>query len=238
MRILKIVSAILTLAALGVFAVSCGSSSKSQARLVYAIPDEGGNVDIAIDGNNVTTNLAFGSVWPSTSGYSSVSSGSRKIEVRPTGDTNASDDIINSTTSFNGGSPYTLVATGRVTDNPPDQILSVFSDDNTAPTSGNFKLRMIHASPSGGSLDVYVIQGGSIQGLAPNIATLTYKSASSYLGSLAAGTWQVFLTPAGSQAVISNLQYTFASGKIYTLVLTDNNGSQSINPTPLQLNDN
>src|SRR4030095_5958594 len=76
--------------------------------------------------------------------------------------------------------------------------LTPYTDDNTAPSSGNVKLRFINAGPSVGSVDVYVVTSGTgIGGLNPQL-TLTFPTASGYL-SVAGGDYDVGMTRGGTQ---------------------------------------
>lgn len=232
LRMLRILPLTLALAALSIFAMSCGSSSNSSVRFVHAVPD-GPSVDIAIDGKTVETAVGFDSVAPST-GYLSVASGVRKVEVRNTGTTN---DLINTSPSFNSGTAYTVVATGVVGNNTV--VAQPLTDDNSAPQSGNIKLRIIHASPSGPTpVDIYVVAPGTdITSVSPTISSLAYQSASSYLN-IAAATWEVIVTPAGLKARDIDVPYTFANPNIRTLVLVDVVNGGSMSATPLLLQDN
>jgi len=221
----------LALAFLGMFTAGCGSTN-SKFRLVHAIPD-GQPVDVLIDGKAVESAVAFDSVTPS-SGYLSVSSGSRKLEVRANGGTT---DYFSGTPTFNNGAAYTIVATGAVGNNTV--VSPVFTDDNSAPTSGNAKLRFIHASPSGPTpVDIYVVAPGTdISGVSPSISSIAYTNASAYL-SVPAGTFDILITPAGLKAVdITVPSASFTAGQIRTFIVVDVQNGGSLSGTPLELSD-
>ena len=67
-RLLKALPLTLALAALSLFAASCGSSNQSQIRVVHAIPD-GPALDINVNTTKVFTNIAFGGVQPTPGLY-------------------------------------------------------------------------------------------------------------------------------------------------------------------------
>ena len=231
LRMLRTLPCALALVALSVFTASCGSSN-SRFRLVHAIAD-GQPVDVLIDGKTVESSVAFDTVTP-TSGYLSVSSGSRKLEVRPTGTTT---DYFSGTPTFNSSSASTVVATGAVGNNTV--VAPVFTDNNTAPTSGNAALRFIHASPSGpASIDIYVVAPGmDITGVSPSISSVAYPTASAYL-SVPAGTFDIVVAPAGFKArefTLSNA--SFNAGQIRTFVTVDVQGGGFMSATPLELSD-
>ena len=191
----------------------CGSGS-TQIRFVHAA-DFQGNVDIVIDSKTVSTNVAYAA---STS-YMKVSSGSRTIEIRPTGTTS---DLVNTKVTLAGGSNSTavfeLIGGGA--------SLVVYTDDNSAPPSGQIKLRAIHAAQFPGNLDFYVIApGAGISGASPTIANVTYSSATSYL-TKPAGSYQIIATPAGNQSFFfldtgASTPLNLTSGQIRTIVALD-----------------
>jgi hypothetical protein len=236
----RILLLVIALAGVTVFSTSCGSSS-AKLRIVQAIPDvtQQQALDIYLDGNKTATAVAFGSVTPST-GYSSVSSGSRHLQVFLTGQTTG--PYFDGTISLASGSQYTLVLTGFTTSN--NVAAPLFTDTNTpAPTSGNVSIRVIHASPTWNysfyptGMDVYVVAPNTnIVGVPPTVSALGYEHASNYV-SAAAGTYAVIATPPGLPAEIIVLpNYAFNSTDIRTVVFLDAQGG-GLGSTPLVLND-
>lgn len=233
---LKILPLVLTLAAVSIFTTGCSSSS-TKLRIVQAIPDAGQPLDIYIDGNKVAPGVGFGSVFP-TSGYHSTATGSRHLQVFLAGQTTGA--IFDGNIALASGSTYTAVLTGFYTSS--SIVSSLFTDNNTAPTSGNVSVRVIHASPTWNysfypnGMDVWIVGspytiGG---GLAPTISALGYPKASSYI-SAAAGTYEVIATPPQlPAALIIGGPYNFNSGDIRTVVFIDGPGFPS---APLLLND-
>jgi uncharacterized protein DUF4397 len=229
---LKALRLTLALAALSLFAASCGTDH-AQVRFVHASPD-GPNVDVAIDGKTVVTNLAFDTVSPAT-GYFTVTAGNRRVEVRVTGTTT---DLINSTMSFSSGKQFTVIATGFENPAPGTVAALTLTDDNSAPTSGNVKLRVVHAAPSGPpNVDVYIVAPGTdISGMAPTISGLAFGQASAYQ-TTAPTSNQVIFTAAGDKTPVINQTYTLAAGQIRTLVTVNVQGGTTMATTPLELSD-
>ena len=197
-------------------AVGCGSTT-SRFRYVQASTVAPGAVDVEIDSKTVLTGIGFGQ----TPSYQKVNSGSHTVGIFLTGTT--TNPSFTGTVSFPSGDT-TLIST-----NPFGSIaLAPFTDDNTAPASGDFKLRLIHASPTAGNVDVYIITPpGSISGLSPQTKNLAFSatggsSATSYF-SLAAGNYEIVMTQTGTQNPISGLDasYTFSAGQIRTIVILD-----------------
>lgn len=232
LRMPKILSLTLALATFGLFATSCGTDH-AQVRFVHASSDAP-NVDVAVDGKTVVTDLAFGSFSPG-SGYLTVTAGNRRVEVRTTGTTT---DLINSTVSFGSQKSYTVIATGFA--NPPQSDIAavVLTDDNSAPPSGNVKLRVVHAAPDGpAGLDVYIVPPGTdITGMSPTIASLAYQQASSYQ-TVAPTSNEVIITAAGDQTRLIDQTYTLTAGQIRTLVTRNVLNGNTMSDTPVVLND-
>ncbi|MBI1740777.1 MAG: DUF4397 domain-containing protein [Candidatus Koribacter versatilis] len=104
LRMLKALPLTVALVALATVATNCGTDH-AQVRFVHASPDAV-NMDVAVDGKTVVTDLAFGGVSPA-SDYLTLTAGNRRVEVRDTGTTS---DRINSTVSFGSGKAYTVIA--------------------------------------------------------------------------------------------------------------------------------
>ncbi len=161
--------AVVGLIALASFTIGCGSSSNAKIRLVNATPDEN-SLDLLVDTKNVASGVGYGAA----SAYASVSSGTRHLQVEPSGTTNV---LIDTSSSIGSGSNLTLVSL-----NFYSNISSVLlTDDNSAPTSGNFKLRIFNASPGMGAQDVYVVTFGTdISSVDPTFSSLGFGSATAY----------------------------------------------------------
>lgn len=240
-RMLRILPLILAMAALGIFAASCGTDH-AQMRFVQASPDLPGaeNVDVTVDTKSFATGLPYLGVSPAT-GYTSVNSGSRAVEVFVAGTT--TNPLINSNISLSGGQHYTVLASGDV----GSLAAVVLTDNNTAPSSGNVNLRVIHDSPSAptsgtgpGPLDIYIVPPGTdIINMSPNIPSLQYQQASTYQP-LAAGPLQVIATQTGdvSKTPLANQTYNdLTAGQVRSFVIVDVAGGGQVSLSPLELSD-
>ena len=203
--------AVLGLIALASFTIGCGSSSNAKIRLVNATPDESG-LDLLVDTKNVASGVGYGAA----SAYALIGSGTRHLQVEPTGTTNV---LIDSSPTVGSGSNLTLVSL-----NFSFNISSVLlTDDNSAPTSGDFKLRIFNASPGMGAQDVYVVTFGTdINSVDPTFSSLGFGSAGAY-STLAAGDYEVFFTPPGQKFInLDSGKLTFSAGQIRTLLALNN----------------
>jgi Domain of unknown function (DUF4397) len=194
------------------------SSSSARYRFVQAATGLNNNVDLQVDGKVVQSAVGFGQ--PAT--YHSSTSGKHDFKVFPTGTTtnpyaDTSVSLSGDTTLIMETTPQTQGATIAV---------GVFTDDKTAPTTGNVKLRIINVSPtvSANGVDVYVVTSGQgIGGFNPLIPGLTFGNASNYQ-SLAAGNYDVIMTLPGTQNIVSSLSgtYNLTAGQIRTILVVDN----------------
>lgn len=240
MRLFQALFLVLAIVGLGLFAISCGSSS-AQYRVVNTIPGLTYNLDIDVNvaSPSSTTatfsNVSFGSVEPS-SGYQKIGTGSDPIVVFQTGTTT---QVIAPTNLNLGSNPYTvlLLGPGGSQTSPYVQLLT---DNNNAPTSGNGEFRIVNAASSapGGSVDIYLVPPGTnIGAVSPNVSGLGYAQPSSYV-SLTAANYLLYVTPQNNKTPYINGQsYSLSAGQIYTIVLIDVSGGGALSGVPLLLTD-
>lgn len=185
------------------FTTGCGSSS-TQVRLLNAM-DGQTSINLVVDNNTLATGVAFGAA----SSYASVGSGSHTVEIQANSAT-----LFNQTLSVPSGNNTVLA-----TNSGP----SIFTDNKTTPSSGDIQIRAINASTSLGTTDVYVVAPGvDISTVNPTFSALAYQSASSY-ATVAAGSYQVEFTQAGSKNILINSNaVSFSAGQIRTIVALDN----------------
>ncbi len=187
-----------------IFTPGCGSTGNANIRFVNATPDEA-NLDFVINGSTVAT-VGYGT----TSGYQSTGAGSEHLQVEATGTTAA---LIDTTTTANSGAYLSLFSLNY------SFALSnlLLTDDNSAPTAGNFKLRIVNAAPGLGAQDVYIEPAGTgISTVSPTISALRFGAASGY-SSLSAGNYEIFFTAPGQKFVnVDSGSISFSSGQIRT----------------------
>lgn len=194
----------LMLAGIMVFAPGCGSSGNASIRFVNVTPDQS-SLDFLINSNDQ------GSVgYGTASGYKAVRSGSEHLQVEPTGTLTV---IIDTTTTAASGAYLSLFSLNY------SSAIShiVLTDDNSAPSSGNFKLRIVNASPGLGAQDVYIVPAGTdITTVSPTYSNLRFGAASGY-SSLAAGNYEIFFTgPTQKFPNIDSGAIGFSAGQIRT----------------------
>jgi hypothetical protein len=199
-----------------------GSSSSSQAprlRVMHAMPSVFVTVDVVQDNSSTlfAQNLSYGS----STGYLGTTAASHTITVEPSGSNNPL--VITNFTAAAGAS-YTLIASG------PSGSLSgqLLTDNLAAPPSGDFKLRVVDASPSGGSEDIYITApGADLNTATPNVANMGFPAASTYLN-LVGGNYEIRITAAGTKSVeFDSSTVTFSAGQVRTAVVLDAPGGGS-----------
>lgn len=128
------------------------TKADAAVRVVHASPGAP-NLDVLVDGQPVVKNLAFGAVTD----YFSVPSGDHKIQITPTGQ-GAEAALINSGVTVDAGGAYVFVAMNRLK-SIEGKLLKVNLDSLD---KGEARIRLIHASPDAGSIDVSVTGGDKL----------------------------------------------------------------------------
>jgi hypothetical protein len=201
-RILTLGLALLVALALAAPALAQGAP-EAQVRVAHLSPDAP-NVDVSVNGEPVAAlqNVPYGTVSP----YLPLPAGSQQVTVYPAGDD--SQPVIDTPVDLAAGGAYTIGAVGLVSDG--SLRAQVYQDDVTPPAQGNSKLRVVHASPDAGPVDV-VPAGG-----APLVSGLGFPNASPY-AQVPAGTYTLNVNAAGTNTTaISVPKATVASGGVYS----------------------
>lgn len=181
----------------------------SNVRVVHASPDAP-NVDVLVDNNVALTNVPYRAASP----YLTVQPGSRRFRVNATGTTTT---VIDATASLVDGGVYTVIATGLLAGIQP----LVTSDTILNPAAGNVRVRVIHAAPAAGNVDVYATAiGADINTATPVLTNVPFRGVSGYL-EVPAGAYQFRVTPAGTKTVAISADVALQDGQVRTVVATD-----------------
>ena len=205
---------------------------QGRVRFVTLITDTTrGRVDAVLESVPFGVNLVYGGTTPSslpapaTAIYSPIATGARSLVLKRTIDPNAVVATFPLTVA--NAADYTVYATGGAA---ASAIASfVTTDTNTAPALGAVRVRVVHMAPSAGNVDVFVTAVGADLALAtPTLANVPLR-ASAYL-SVAAGTYQVRVVPAGTAPALraANVAINLASVALpangaRTIIAADNN---------------
>jgi hypothetical protein len=181
------------------------AQGSAKVRVIHASPDAPA-VDVYVNGSKALTNVPFFTA----SSYLDLPAGTYRVQVTPTGSP-ASAAVIDASATIEAGKAYSIAATGPVASIKPTIIV----DDLSAPASGKAKVRVYHFSPDAPAVDVKLADGTAL------ISSLAFPDASDYL-EVAAGSYDLQVTPAGNSAVVIDLPGTsLAAGKIYSVFATN-----------------
>jgi hypothetical protein len=219
-RLLALGLALMTALALVAPAFAQGAN-QAQVRVAHLAPDAP-NVDVYVNADPVLTDVPYTTV----SEYLSLPAGTQQVTVYATGDTTS--PVIDTPVELAAGGAYTVAAVGLVADG--SLSAQVYEDDLRSPASGNAKVRVIHASPDAGPVDV-VPRGG--QAL---VAGLTFPEASPY-AQVPAGTYTLNVNAAGTnQTALTVPDATLAAGGVYSAFAVGTVFADSLNVLLVQDN--
>jgi Domain of unknown function (DUF4397) len=194
--------------------------SKAQVRLVNA---SYGHASLDLRLQDVLAQSVAG--YGSATGYSEADPNATAATLASAG---AATTLASFTTSLGRDKYFTVLAYGSA-----GALKQVVLDDNVAaPAEGKTLLRVVHAAPDAGSLDVYVTASGD-----PLASSSAVQTGSTFTGSVPtpvtvnSGTWQVRITAAGSKTDVRlNLpSLVLPNRQVVTLVLTPSPGGTLVN---------
>jgi hypothetical protein len=180
------------------------------------------NVDVYVNGDPVLTDVPYTTV----SDYLSLPAGTQQVTVYATGDTTS--PVIDTPVQLAAGGAYTVAAVGLVADD--SLTAQVYQDDLRDPASGNAKVRVVHASPDAGPVDV-IPRGG--QAL---VEGLTFPEASPY-AEVPAGSYTLDVNAAGTKKTALTVpDASLASGGVYSAFAVGTTFADSLNVLLVQDN--
>ncbi|NJP07578.1 MAG: DUF4397 domain-containing protein [Chloroflexaceae bacterium] len=173
-------------------------SNDALVSVVHASPDAPA-VDVYIDGTLTLTNVPFFTASP----YLPLPAGEHRFQITPTG-ASTEAAVIDAVATVEGGKAYTVAAIGPVAEIRG----TIVDEDLSMPAEGQARVDIYHLSPDAPAVDVKLADGTL---LASNIA---YPSVTGL--ELPAGTYDLVVTPAGSDDVVLSLPgTTLTAGRIY-----------------------
>jgi hypothetical protein len=193
-------------------AVIADINTPASVRVIHDSPDAPA-VDIVVN-DNFAAPLVESLIYPEFTPYVNVPAGTYNIKVA-VADTQTA--VINADLSFAAGSMQSVYAVNTVANIEP---LVLMDDSRSVATEA--KVRLVHGSPTAGSVDIYVTApNADITGSEPAFSSVPFKADTGYLA-LAEGDYQVRVTPTGSKtAVIDTGTISVNAGGVYTAVARD-----------------
>ena len=199
---------------------ACGGGDSNTApqtrlRVLHASPDAP-NVDVYVDGTKVLSNVPY----PALSQYLSLPAGQHRIQVNAAGTTTT---VIDASPSLGANAAYTAIAAGFLANIEP--LLA--TDETAAAATGQARLRVIHASPDAGPVDILV--NGQIV-----LSNVPFGAISNYL-SVPAGTYTVQVNAAGTSTTAITATVTLSAQSNYSAVAIGSVKTAGTNPLALKL---
>ncbi|MGB8856674.1 MAG: DUF4397 domain-containing protein [Burkholderiales bacterium] len=190
----------------------------AQVRVMHASPDIPA-VDFLVANAVVQANLAYSA----SSVYLPLVASTLNFKINGAGTATTlvtSDPVIAASTS------YTQFLMGFAAS--PQSVL--LTDFLSPPTSGNAKLRIVHASPDAGGLDVFQDDSTTV-----SVTALPYKSASVYLSIPGGSHTYKFNLTGTTTAALPVQTLSLDAGRIYTAVVIGSSAAGAANPLALKV---
>ena len=187
-----------------------GPEGGARVRVVHASPDAP-DVDVLLDDAEVLSDVPY----LTASDYLDVPAGNLNLKVNAAG---TATTVVDADLSLVDGTDYTVIANGLAEAIEP----MVLQDDNSAPASGNARVRAIHGAPGAPAVDIYVTApGADLETTIPLLANVEFGDVADYIEA-PAGDYQVRVTPAGIKTVvIDSGTLTLSSGQVRTAIAVD-----------------
>lgn len=196
----------------------------AEVRVIHAAADVP-NVDIFVNDGKVEalSNAPFTGV----TGYVALPEGSYTVDARLTADNSVTG--ISADLAVETNMKYTVNAVGTL-DAMDDAALEYYVlVDNVRPVATETKVRLTHAHPSVGNVDIYVTADGMIDDVDPNFSDVPFKVSTGFV-TLAPGEYNVKITATGTKTVaIDTGMLMLMEGKIYSATAVNNPGGMPAN---------
>ncbi|MCC7002644.1 MAG: DUF4397 domain-containing protein [Gemmatimonadaceae bacterium] len=181
----------------------------SHLRFIQAVPNAP-VVDLLFDSSTVGANLGY----RAETGFLRVRAGDRRVQIRQVWTTTMLMDL---TVPVEFPRAYTVISTGLLNDVQP----VVAPDTASIPDVGEFKLRILHAAPSAGLVDVYVTDvSASLAGATPMVTGLSFRGNTEYYV-FPVGNQRVRITAAGTTNTLIDVTNLFGERVMRSVVMTD-----------------
>ncbi|HSC66059.1 MAG TPA: DUF4397 domain-containing protein [Cellvibrio sp.] len=192
-------------------AVLSDAAAGARLRVVHASADAPA-VDVLA--NNGATPAVSNLAFPASTNYLNLPAATYNFKVVPTG--TSTPVVINADVPLANGTDYTLLALGSLATIEP-----LLLTDNNRKVATEAKVRLVHASTLAANVDIYVVAAGtSIANATPAFSNVPFKAETGYV-SLAAGSYDVIITPTGTKTEAIKATLAFANGMVYTAVARD-----------------
>lgn len=186
----------------------------ADVRVVHATADAPA-VDVTVnDGATpAIANLAF----PEATGYVNLPAATYNFKVTPNALT--TPVVIDADVPLANGSAYSILAVGTLATIEP-----LVLTDNNRSVATEAKVRLVHGSTLASNVDIYVVAAGAgIANASPAFSNIPFKAQTGYV-SLAAGEYDVIITPTGTKTEAIKAPVALENGGVYTAIARDGAG--------------
>jgi Domain of unknown function (DUF4397) len=143
-------------------------------------------------------------------------------------------NLASTTQSFLKNTFYTIVVEAP----SPNIEFQTLIDDDTAPTSGNYKLRVMDTSTEAGGVDVYTTAASTPVGGSLIVGNMQYQTVTNPYLQLSPGAMEVYVTRHGNPSrVLASASFSPAAGKVYSIFFFDPTVAGGNNYSVLVVND-
>lgn len=178
----------------------------SLIRVINAVPGNA-SYDVFADDQKVFESVAFKSV----TAYKEVSDQRHAFRVRQAGQDNA-QPLAENSEGLMGGKHYTVIVMADANHKP---MLYVVNDNITTPPADKAQVRVIHASPDAGEIDVVEKQNNKTL-----FSGVNFEKGTNYMDVDPMRTTLEVKQEGQQQAIVSLPNANFEKGKFYTIVVT------------------
>lgn len=206
-------------AVLVLVAAACGEATApvllldATVRVLHAAP-ETPRLEVILDGESRTL-LEYAEV----SDHITIGSGERRLQLVTAEDPDA---LIDVEIELEPDTQYTVLVAGAGGDINP----IVLTDDPTPADTGETRIRLVHAAPTAGDVDIYITEpGAALNTAVPSLTSVAFGAASDYMV-LESRTYQVRVAVAAGDVLLIDLPLlVMSSMQVLTIVLMDTMGS-------------
>ncbi|HET8725428.1 MAG TPA: DUF4397 domain-containing protein [Anaeromyxobacteraceae bacterium] len=200
-------------AVLALPACSGDSSPTGMVRLLGSLTG-GGPVDFSVDGALLVGDVAS----PGSSGYQPVSAGVHQVAVLSAG---TSTSLAQVSLPIAAGEVATVLASG-VPGGSPAPVAAVFLDDDSPPSSGYARVRVIHGAAGVAALTVEAALAPEGSSAAVTPAVVVAYRTGEYLLEVPAGRYQLAVADAATLTPVASFPTgALAAGSVTTALLAD-----------------
>lgn len=186
-------------------------NTQTALRVGHLSPDTG-LVDVLADGGELLADVPFSAVTD----FMPLPANTYTVAVTPA-DMPTMPAIGPVDLTLDAGTRYTVLAVNYST-----LIETLIATDDPRPVATNAKVRIIHASPTAGDVDIYVTDVGvDINDVDPTLPAVPFKANTGYIA-LPAGEYDVTVTPTGTKtAAIGPATISIANSDVFTAIARD-----------------